>query len=83
MGEMLAQRFLVVRREIDDQQTAARTQQARGLGERAAGVVEEVQHLVDDDEIVGAALDRRRVDVALAQLDVAQAAAPRCGRGRD
>ncbi len=75
MREMLAQRLLFVGGEIDDQQPPAGTQQPRGFGERAAGIVEEMQHLMDDDEIIGAALHRRGVDVALAQLHVAQAAA--------
>ena len=53
--------------EIDDDQPAARAQRPRRLSQRARRIVEEVQHLMDDDEIVGVALDRRGVDVALAQ----------------
>ncbi len=48
-------------------------QRARGFLQRPGRIVEEVQHLMDDDEVVAVALDRRRVEVALAQLDVAQA----------
>ena len=74
MRELLAQKFLAVRGEIDDQQPPARPQRARRLAQRARGIVEEVQHLMDDDEIVGVALDRRRIDVALPQQRVAQPA---------
>ena len=41
---------------------------------RARGIVEEVQDLMHDDEVVGVALHRRRVDVALAQQHVAKSA---------
>ena len=62
MGMLLAQEFELVRREIDHQQPAARAQHARRLADRAGAVVEEVQHLVDDDDVEGlasAAPDRR------------------------
>ena len=67
MGEVFAQGFLVVGGEIDQQQPTARPERARRLAYRARGLVEEVQHLMDDDQVVGVALDGRRVDVALAQ----------------
>ena len=75
-------KFLLVGGEIDDQQASARPQRARRLAQRARGIVEEVQHLMDDDEVVGVALDRRRVNVALAQQHVAQARLRRCARAR-
>ena len=74
MRELVAQEFLVMGGEIDHQEPPARPQRPRGFGERARGIVEEVQHLVDDDEVIGVALDRRRVDVALAQGNIARPA---------
>ena len=62
MGVLLAQEFQLVRREVDDQQPAARAQHARRLADGARAVVEEVQHLMHDDDvegIVGRAADRR------------------------
>ena len=58
-------------REVDDQQPPARRQQPRRLADGARRIVEEVQHLVDDDEVERAVLERRAVDVALAQVDAA------------
>src|SRR5581483_2028355 len=72
MGESLAQIFFLMRGEIDDDETPARPQRARRLDQSAGGIVEEVQNLVNDDEIESVALDRRRIDVALAQLHIAQ-----------
>ncbi len=59
--------------EIDHDQPPGGRERARRLVQRPGRIVEEVQHLMDDDEVVAVALDRRRVDVALAELDVAQA----------
>ncbi len=73
MRELFAQDLFVVGGEIDHQQAAARPQRSRRFAHRARGIVEEVQHLMDDDEVVGVALDRRRVDVALPQQAIAQA----------
>ncbi len=68
------------------------TSRPEGASARAASckrpgrVVEEVQHLMDDDQVVAVALDRRGIDVALAELHVAQArlidAAARQGQHR-
>ena len=74
MSVGLAQKFLAMGGEVDHQQPARRPQRPRRFGQRARRIVEKMQHLVDDDEVVGIALDRRRIEVALAQLDVAQAA---------
>ena len=68
MRMLVAQEFQRMRREIDDDQPAARPQQARRLADRHAGFVEIVQHLVHGHEIEGIALDRRRIDVALPHL---------------
>ena len=51
MGVLVAQEFEIVRREIDDQQASARPQQARRLADGAGAVVEEVQHLMDNDDV--------------------------------
>ncbi len=65
MRELLAQEFLLVRCEVDDQQTPARTQHARRLTDRTRPVVEEVQYLMQDDDIEGTVGERQVVDVAL------------------
>ena len=75
MGVLLAQEFEIVRREIDDQQPAARPQHARRLADGARAVVEEVQHLVDDDDVEGIPRQRQIVDVALAHAAMLQAGA--------
>ena len=51
MRVLVAQEFGVVRREVDHQQAALRPQQPRRLADRAAPVVEEMQHLVHDDDV--------------------------------
>ena len=53
MRVLLAQELELVRGEIDHQQPARRPQHARRLVDRARAVVEEVQHLVDDDDVEG------------------------------
>ena len=73
MGEVGPEEFLVMGVEVDDRDPPAGRERAGGLLQRPGGIVEEVQHLMDDDEVVAVALDRRGVDVALAQLDVAEA----------
>ena len=75
MRVLLAQEFEVVRREVGDQQPALRTQRARGLGDRARTVVEEVQHLVDHHDVEGVLRDGKLVDVALAHAAMLQAGA--------
>ncbi len=68
-----AKNFAAMRREIDHDQAAARRKHARRLAQGARGIVEIMQDLVHDGEIDGARLDRQGVDVALAQLHIAQA----------
>ena len=75
MGVLLAQELQIVRREIDHQQAAGRRQHARRLADRARAVVEEVQHLMDDDDVEGIRRHREIVDVALAHAAMAQAGA--------
>ena len=66
MSELVAQKVLVMGVKVDDHDPAAWRQRPRGFSKRAGRIVKEVQHLVDDHEIIGVALNRRRVDVALA-----------------
>ena len=82
MGVLVAQEFEVVRREIDHQQPAARPQHARRLADRARAVVEEVQHLVDDDDVEGVARQREIVDVALAHAAMLAGRRGRAARAR-
>ena len=73
MGEIAAQEFLLVGVEVDGDEASRGRERARGLGQRPGRVVEEMQDLMNDDEVVAVALDRRRVDVALPELHVAKA----------
>ena len=75
MGMLVAQEFEIVRREVDHQQPAAGPQHARRLADRARAVVEEVQHLMDDDDVEGILRQREIVDVALPHAAMAQAGA--------
>src|SRR4051794_18413761 len=63
-----AQELEEMRREVDDQQPSARTQQPRGFAYRACRVVEEMQDLMDDDQIERVVDERRAVRVTLAQV---------------
>ena len=82
MGVLLAQKFEIVRREIDDQQPAAGPQHAHRFADGARGVVEKVQHLVNDDDVERIARQREIVDVALPHAAIFQAGAvePRAGQ---
>ena len=79
----LAQELEAVRREIDDQQAPARGEEPCRLAQGPGRIVEVVQHLVDDDEVEGAAGEGRGVDVALAQLDPGRPAFSRLARATD
>src|SRR5260370_821046 len=65
MGMLGAQKFQIMGREIGHHEPPGGPQDPRGLLDRARAVVEEVQHLVDDDEIEGIPRQREIVDVAL------------------
>ncbi len=73
-----AQSLFLMRREIDDEEAAARPQGARGLANSAQGIVEIMQDLMHDDEIIEIRLDRHCVNIALAQLHIAQTGVVRC-----
>ena len=75
MGVLVAQEFEIVRREVDHQQPPGRPQHARRFRDRARAVVEEVQHLMDDDDVEGILRQREIVDVALPHAAMAQAGA--------
>ena len=83
MGVLVAQKFEIVRGEIDDEQPAARSQHSRRLFYRARAVVEEVQDLVDDDGIETVFRQREIVDIALANAAMPQSGAikPRASKG--
>ena len=53
--------------EIDHQQAAARRKHARRLGNRRAGLLREMQHLVEDDAVGASIAQRQCVHVALSQ----------------
>ena len=72
---LLAQEFLFLRRELDHQQSSARAQHARRLLDGATAVVEEVQHLMQDDDVEGVGGNRQVVEVALAHAAVLEAGA--------
>ena len=75
MRMLLAQKFKIVRSEINDQQAPAGLEHARGFADRASAVVEEVQHLMDDDRIERIGRQCEIVDVALAHAAMLQARA--------
>ena len=73
MRLLLAQLFDRVRREINDDDSPSRAQRRSGFANGARGIVEKMQHLMDDDEIERVAFNRQRINVALTQFDAAQA----------
>ena len=54
MGGLLAQELKLMRGEIDHQQLAAGLEQTRGFEDGRCGIVEKVQHLVQDHCVGGA-----------------------------
>ena len=68
MRRLLAQEFELMRREVHHQQFAAGLEQTRGFGDRGGRIVEEVQHLVQDDGVGGAVGKRDVVKIAVAGL---------------
>ena len=78
-----AEEFEIVRREIDDQHFAARFQRASSLRDGAAGIVEIVQHLVDDDEVGAAGGPVEIGDIAEADLRMRNVGGGFCARWGD
>ncbi len=70
---VFAQHFAAMGREIDHDQPPARGERARRLAQGAGGIVEIMQDLMHHGEIDDLRVDRQGVNVALAQLHVAQA----------
>src|SRR5690348_12219266 len=66
----LAQLLALMRREIDDQQGAARSEHTRRLGDGYRGRVSVMQHLMDNDAVRALVGERKRIHVALAQARV-------------
>ena len=81
MGVLVAQEFKIVRREIDDQEAPTRPQHTRRLADGARAVVEEVQHLMDDDDVERIARQSEVVDVGVADAAILQAGAVEAGAG--
>src|SRR5262245_32669990 len=75
MGMLLAQEFEIVWREVDDHKPSARSQHACCLADGAGAIVEEVQHLMDDDDVERIARQSQIVDVAMAHAAMLEAGA--------
>ena len=75
MRILLTQEFLFVRREVDHQQATTRAQHARCFMDRARAVIEEVQHLMQNDDVEGTIRERQIVDVALPHAAILEAGA--------
>src|ERR1700740_1877056 len=70
-----AQELERVRREIDDDETAARAQHAARLMDHPGRPVSVVQHLMNDHGVEGRARQWQLIHVALADRAIAQAGA--------
>src|SRR3546814_19848867 len=64
-----SQLLILVRREIDDEQMPAAAQHARRLGDRAVGLVREMQRLMDDDAVDARIVHRQVQEIALDEVD--------------
>jgi hypothetical protein len=78
MGVLLTQEFEIMRGKIDEHEPTARPQDAAGLGERSFGIVQEVQHLVDDSGIgaivgKGQIMDIGKPHIAMAEPGLVEA----------
>ena len=75
MRKLFTQEFLLVWCKVDHQQASARTQHARRLMDRACAVVEEMQHLVQNDGVERIVGEWQIVDVALPHAAVLETGA--------
>ncbi len=72
MRRLLAQELKLMRGEVDHQQSAAWGEQARGFGDRGGGIIEEMQHLMQDHRICRAVRQRHIIQIAVAHLRVGE-----------
>ena len=72
MRRLLAQELKLMRGEVDHQQSAAGGEQASGLGDRGGGIIEKMQHLMQDHRICRAVRQRHIIQIAVAHLRVAE-----------
>ena len=74
MRVLVAQKFELVRREIDHQQPTLRPQHACSLAESACAIVEVMQNLVHDHDVgKSSARQREIIDIAVAHAAMTQA----------
>ena len=79
MRPLLAQELVPVRRESTMRIRPPAAASAR-LADGVSRIVEVMKHLVEGDEVEGFALDRKRIDVALADLRMVMPARSRLAR---
>ena len=70
VGMLLAQELEIVGCEVDTRSRPLRTQHPRRLADRAAAVIEEVQHLVHDHDVEGIPRQREVKNIALADAAI-------------
>ena len=68
MRLLATQKFVVMRREIDNEQPTAGLETQRGFTQCARRIIEEVQHLMQNDGVEPLHLKRERVDIALPEF---------------
>jgi hypothetical protein len=68
MRLLAPQEFMVVRREIDNEHPPTGLETQRRFPQRARRIIEEMQHLMQNDGIETLHLERQRIDIALPQL---------------
>jgi len=76
-----AQKFQIMRREIDEQQLPTRAQDPRRFGQNSFRIFQIVQHLMDDDQIGAIGLKRGVGDITLAHARIAHLGAIQIGTG--
>lgn len=81
VGMPLAQKFQIMRGEIDDQQPPLRPQQARRIAQRTPTIIEEVKDLMDDDDVETVGSHCEVEDVAMPDGAIFQPGAIEAGFG--
>ena len=82
MAHLLAVVLALVRQHVDDEQAAAGLEHARGLGERRGRRRQMVQHEHHRRGVERRVVDRQRLELAAAQLDVGQLRSARARGGQ-